>query len=760
MIELIAVHMGATFPVVLEFETGGLNYVQRSALEKLPRSPSGVPELRALGKADGGVTFKFSVAPDKVAAASIPAILTIWEEKFTAATLKLMAKKAKAERDAATAAGLWKEGMEKGDLNAMHQNFSPEESAVFQETLAQGKQKKPPATKNAKAGKRSPKPKLLAAVIDATSTVNPLTGERVEKLGASESAVTTLRAQEMVADLRAQLNSAANFGERQEFADPLEVARQAASVQTTAEPDSTQSNDTNGLPAQFIVQVGSGTNVAASTASARAKEDSAIVKKKVQAHREGKIKGAKLVEMSVQDLFKHLESETPGVFTAKENSVHGDQTAGSDFNLFEPRHLNAEQDSDSVSLMEFEQAHQAAWDSSDDGNSAGTHVGTNVTLSDMAAPGGAEFEPFFEFDELAPSAGPGHSGIVATDPSGAVQESVAPSQPVTVSPETGEVDWSGLMSFRLDNHRDEAQAVLLETGEIFEALAYIKVEEPLSVTADWLLDAVSMADMVPTGGTALAEATGWLRAELIWRHKELVRWLGKTDLVTSPVSPLDEVVPGEKVQRIINAKKRPPNWVAKGCHAATLAQSISLDIALLDMVARDVERAQAGMPAWAIDAMQNMLSFKATEAAQVLAITRTETGAAFRDVWREELQRIDRWCAAFANIKIARQIGLFGSESDQKLLVRLEQLIERTRAWRAAPAQASRVLAVWLAFVLSLDHENRPVAPRVASQAVDPIAGPESVPAPTCSNDAPRARRGRTSHAKKTSASKAEVCHA
>lgn len=758
MIQLIAVHMGATLPVVLEFETAGFNFVQRSALEKLPRSPSGVPELRALGKADGGVVFKFSVSPDKIAAQSIPELLTLWEEKYTVATLKVMAKKVKAERDAATAAGLWKDGIEKGDLNAMHRNCSQAESAVFQETLAQGKSKASSSTKSAKAGKRSPKPKLLDAVVDATTRINPATGERVEIQGASESAVTTLRAQSVLANVRAQSGDAGNVGDRQEFADPLDVAKQQAATVTLSEPVTGRALDKTGLASEASLQPTTSPTPAA--ASTGAKDDSAAVKKTVKAHREGKVKGARLVEMSVQDLFKHLESETPGVFTAKENSVHGDQTAGSDFNLFEPRHLNAEQDSDSVSLMEFEQAHQAAWDSSDDGNSAGTHVGTNVTLSDMAAPGGAEFEPFFEFDELAPSAGPGHSGIVATDPSGAVQESVAPSQPVTVSPETGEVDWSGLMSFRLDNHRDEAQAVLLETGEIFEALAYIKVEEPLSVTADWLLDAVSMADMVPTGGTALAEATGWLRAELIWRHKELVRWLGKTDLVTSPVSPLDEVVPGEKVQRIINAKKRPPNWVAKGCHAATLAQSISLDIALLDMVARDVERAQAGMPAWAIDAMQNMLSFKATEAAQVLAITRTETGAAFRDVWREELQRIDRWCAAFANIKIARQIGLFGSESDQKLLLRLEQLIERTRAWRAAPAQASRVLAVWLAFVLSLDHENRPVAPRVASQAVDPIAGPESVPAPTCSNDAPRARRGRTSHAKKTSASKAEVCHA
>lgn len=47
----------------------------------------------------------------------------------------------------------------------------------------------------------------------------------------------------------------------------------------------------------------------------------------------------------------------------------------------------------------------------------------------------------------------------------------------------------------------------------------------------------------------------------------------------------------------------------------------------------------------------------------------------------------------------------------RKVLQRLAQIIDRTRAWRAAPAQASRVLAVWVAFVLSLDHDNRTAAP-------------------------------------------------
>ena len=53
-------------PVVIEFEPDGLNFVQKHAFEHLPRSPSGVLEVRGLGKADGEVQFKFKVAlPDR-----------------------------------------------------------------------------------------------------------------------------------------------------------------------------------------------------------------------------------------------------------------------------------------------------------------------------------------------------------------------------------------------------------------------------------------------------------------------------------------------------------------------------------------------------------------------------------------------------------------------------------------------------------------------------------------------------------------------
>lgn len=149
MIQLIAVHVGGALPVVMELQTDGLNFVHRHALEHLPRSPKGVPELRGLDKADGALQFKFKIAPEKVAVAFLPELLASWDAKFTEATLKLIAKKGKAERDAATAAGLWKEGVEKGDLNAMHQSCTPTDAQAFQEKLATRPSAKPPATSTA-----------------------------------------------------------------------------------------------------------------------------------------------------------------------------------------------------------------------------------------------------------------------------------------------------------------------------------------------------------------------------------------------------------------------------------------------------------------------------------------------------------------------------------------------------------------------------------------------------------------------------------
>ena len=106
MIQLIAVHLSGALPVVMELETEGLNFPHRHALGCLPRSPSGVPELRGLTTSDGPLQFKFKIAPDKVAPSVLPELLALWDAKFTEATLKMIAKKGKDERAAASAAGL------------------------------------------------------------------------------------------------------------------------------------------------------------------------------------------------------------------------------------------------------------------------------------------------------------------------------------------------------------------------------------------------------------------------------------------------------------------------------------------------------------------------------------------------------------------------------------------------------------------------------------------------------------------------------
>lgn len=181
MIQLIAVHVIGSLPVVMELEAGSLNFVQRHALEHMPRSPGGVPELRGLGKADGVLQFKFKIPPEKVTPAGLLELLVMWDGKFSEATLKQIAKRTKAERDAATAAGLWKEAVEKGDLNAMHQNCTPGEAQVFHEALASKAEKakaKSDAKKAVRDKTKAPKPKLLESVIDATTILDPLGAAR------------------------------------------------------------------------------------------------------------------------------------------------------------------------------------------------------------------------------------------------------------------------------------------------------------------------------------------------------------------------------------------------------------------------------------------------------------------------------------------------------------------------------------------------------------------------------------------------------
>ena len=397
------------------------------------------------------------------------------------------------------------------------------------------------------------------------------------------------------------------------------------------------------------------------------------------------------------DLFEAgTEADGAVMFGTQVAPAGGDATEGATEGQF----------SDAEAAMEMEK--QAAYFGADAGGGVGGEVN-----GDAEPP--ADFDPFLEFDQekSEPARAAAANGQVEVPGPVVHQVSMVVATHLPGGSDTSpDVEWSGLVSFRLDNHRSDAHAVILETGEVFEALGYLQIAEPLAVKVEWLQDAVYAADQVPVGADALRAATDWLRAELEWRGEELIRWMGKTDLVSPPVTAdASGGAAGEKAKRITNAKKRPAGWVAKGCEFAALAQNISLDIAMLEMTSRDIDRALAGMPAWAIDAMQSMRSYQTVELATPPAVGRSEPGAVFRDIWREELQRIDRWCTAFASIKIARQIGLFGSEADQRLLVRIEQLIERTRQWRAAPAQASRVLAVWLAFVLSLDHDNRPAHP-------------------------------------------------
>jgi hypothetical protein len=689
MIQLIAVHVVDSLPLVMELDTDGLNFVQRHALQSMPRSPSGVPELRGLAAADGPLQFKFKIPPEKVTPAGLLELLAMWDSKFSEATLKQIAKRTKSERDAATAAGLWKEGVEKGDLNAMHQNCSPGEAQVFHEALAIETEKaktKSKAQKAARTNTKAPKPKLLAAVVDATTTLDPLTGKRIQHLNASEKAVTSLDAQAMVATVLASITSNANLAAPVEFGDPLETAKQAMLLSTPCGEDS--DNFYSEGATHQINSVNHTNQTLPQDGGAAAISTALLVKNSQTANAGKKVKAPRLVEMTAQDLFRHLKGGSPGVFA--------DQGGKDD--IPEDGHLAQSDD---------QTDHKSGQSDPRDFGDAQEFGGHDIPM----------FYPFLEFEP--PGVLAAGAGAVIDMRIGQASTTKSSLQPagegasvnlVAVQQVLQSADWSTLVSFRLDNHRNEACAVLLASGEVFEALGYLQIGEPLAIKVEWLLDAVGQGDMLTSDVQALREATDWLRAELDWRGQELVRWMGKTDLVSLQMEEVQAGSAAEKATRITNTKKRPAGWVASGCKLASLAQSITLDIAMLDLTTRNIERGLEGMPAWAIDAMDNLRSFALAEVSRTPAVARSAAGAVFRDVWREELQRIDRWCSAFSNIKIARQIGLFGASADLQLLQRLEQIIDRTRAWRAAPAQASRVLAVWVAFVLSLDHDNRPAA--------------------------------------------------
>jgi hypothetical protein len=674
MIQIIAVHSAGTMPRVMELETSGLDHVQAHALQHLPRAPSGVPELRALGKEDGELRFRFHVPPAKLSPEFLPELLTLWDAKRTEASLKLLAKAHKSERDAASAAGLWKEGSDKRDLNAMHAQATPQEAIEFTAALATVVQsKKAPATP-----KRLPKPKLVASVIAATTEIDPLTGERKDNISTVDGAVATLRARELVKSMSKTADQA------QQFDDPLELARlkdlaAAPSLDQPAVPQSAQ-----GIVSQ-AVDAGAHTAIQPETLGSPASQQSPPAKpettdralKAIEHHKSGKSKGPRLLEMGPQDLFMRLDQErakpvpqkgsAPAPVTVSANEPEDTAGMGRDreYPKVYPLFYGAVPEFSSFEQSEQGDPFPAGQTSCDWESEASAPVSTD----DAEGTGGKNTVDMTAVPE---------SAVHATEPA------------------ARSIDWSGLGSFRLSCQLNSGQALVLSTGEVFEALAHIDLQEPLAVQVQWLQDAAREADEVLPDQVQLDFATDWMRQQLTWRSKELQRWLGKGDLV-SPEHMLD--VPVAK-----KGKLRPAGWVATAMDMAGLAQQISMDIAMLDLCASEVDRALTGMPAWAIDAMQQMRAFEKLQAENPINEQSPEPGADFRDSWRAELLRIDRWCAHFKQIRIARQIGLFGSSADQKLLLRLEMLINRAKDWQRAPAQASRVLAVWLAFVLSLDH--------------------------------------------------------
>ena len=713
MIQVIAVHSVGTMPRAMELDTSRLDFVQAHALRHLPRAPSGVPELRALGKGDGEVSFRFKVPPEKLSPTYLPEMLTLWDAKFTDATLKLIAKNSKAEREAASAAGLWKNGSDKHDLNAMHAQCTPAQARDFTEALATVVQKKKAPAKL----KRLAKPKELASVVAATSDIDPVTGERKDKVSASVSAVATMRAREIVKSM----GGAAEQGEQ--FADPLELARlqdtsqqgQGGQAEGSEQPQTLASQPASSLETDIesAPQLeGNATSVAKPAPEGRA--DKAI--KAIERHKSGQGPGPRLIEMDVQDLFKRLDQDRPNAVPSKKPDAAVAPAAA-------PAPVaGALQVIQAAAAVENAGEQASSYDAFDGFDAPG--FGEQYEVAPL---GGPEFPPddvaYGEFehpvalgaDSLpyigeadAVHGGVGSFGIAAQ------MEQVESAAPVQRT-----LDWSGLSSFRLLNQLNQAQALVLPTGEMFEALAHVQILEPLAVQVEWLQDAARESDVALPEQERLGFATDWMCKQLAWRSKALTRWLGRADLV----SPEGRVAAPETTK----AKHRPAGWVSAAMDMAVLAQQISMDIAMLEQCAREIDRALSGMPSWAIEAMQQMRAFE-TQQSKILATDeKPDPRVAFRDSWRAELLRIDRWCGCFKHIRIARQFGLFGSAADQKLLLRLELLINRTKDWQRAPAQASRVLAVWLAFVLSLDHSA--IASRPAPETRPPAQDKAGVPA-------------------------------
>lgn len=709
MIQVIAVHSVGTMPRAMELKTTGLNPVQLHALQHLPRSPAGVPELRPLGKTDGPLRFKFQVPPEKLTQEHLPELLSLWDLKFTEAKLKLLAKDHKAERDAANAAGLWKEGNEKGDLTTLHAQATPEETVKFSQALATcAIAKKAPAKP-----KRIPKPKLVDSVIAATTEVDLATGERKDKISTVDGAVATLRARELVKGMRAT-------SEQIEHDDPLELARLEELAKTTPVEETRdalyiEQSAAQPVQATFPPVEQPDTLNAATTeieqaqgrglAEPPAASPIELAHQAIERHKTGKAPGPKLIEMDPQDLFARLDQErakpVESGAKARVNVWPGMGTALPQTHVtHDAMELHAGTGLAAV-LAPTATGEQAE----PEGFALDQHDPGFDPQNDSAPPDFSMYEQdgqgaqFYDEDHASRDWAEDEAPVTAAWDEDQVAVQALPTLDAThtdAEPAPAPLDWRELSTYRLSSQANSGLAVVLPTGEVFEGLAQITMTEPLTVQVDWLNAAAREAQVELPHQDQLDHITNWMTQQLAWRSKELMRWLGKGDLVT-PESQAD-LHNGKK------EKNRPHGWVNTGMEMAGLAQQISMDIAMLNLCGSEINRSLAGMPAWAIDAMQQMCAFETLQAENPINEQTMQPSAAFRDSWREELLRIDRWCAMFKTIRMARQIGLFGSTADQKLLTRLEAMIERTKTWQAAPAQASRVLAVWIAFVLSLDH--------------------------------------------------------
>ncbi len=776
MMQIIAVHSAGTAPKAMEIDLGELDFVQKQALARLPRSPSGVPELRALVKTDGNVQFKFKVPPEKFSWANLPELLTLWEEKYTTAMLKVVGKEGKAERAAIASASMWKEP---GDSDAGEDSPS---GAKLQSSTA----------KPSRAGKakRIGKHKLPPSVLAATTTTNELTGEVTQKTTSAEKAVAGMAVQELVNKAKESLSQV-------QFADPLETARlnesqadgfDAGAVRGQSSQDVPGASDAAGVPAAVTVNAAAAASAGESAGAVEAHGPRVVQEalpqvgdapdkalKAIERHKSG-AKGPKLLQMDPFDLFKHLDAESKKPNTGKpaRKNASSDTSGQKDGDGAQKEALGATvvASVEKGALVEScNESDQKLDGCAKDTQSCVNHAQSCVKSTQACAEntpacdanrsvcgantGGPEVGGFEGYDDAAFSGhyesavGADHAQIDAAPGAGQlagvpVADRLAPKPETAFAEKPGTEgagpvsaarskhnmdDWSGLVSFRLASKLDQASALVLPTGERFEALGHLTLLQPLAVEVEWMQAAAIDAEAVLLQQEQLGQATDWLKDQLAWRCAELMRWLGKRDLVSPPDA--DKPSPAAAKRREVAMA----DWVKAGTEMASLAQDIAMDIAMLDLQVAEIERVSAGMPTWAIETMQQMVAFKENQTAKDAQAEidveaerpSQKPGTAFRDSWRSELLRIDAWCLQFKSIQVARQVGLFGTNADAKLLIRIEQLLERAKTWCKAPAQPSRALAVWLAFVLSLDHSAVAMSAFAPAEPSTPVvnANPE-----------------------------------